>query len=65
MGCGLRPGARRPGPGAGPDAAVQKKVKVVKDLFKDEFAKKRRRTSRHSPQLINRGVETASDRPNT
>src|SRR4029453_859769 len=46
-----------------PDATVQKeKVKVVRDLFKDEYAKKSPADqSALAKQLISRGIETASD----
>jgi len=46
-----------------PDAAVQKeKLKVVKDLFKDEYAKKSPADqSALAKQLVSRGIETASD----
>ncbi|MBI3854738.1 MAG: hypothetical protein HY293_03505 [Planctomycetes bacterium] len=46
-----------------PDAAVQKeKLKVIKDLFKDDYAKKAPQDQiALAKQLINRGRETASD----
>jgi hypothetical protein len=46
-----------------PDANTQKeKLKIVKDLFKDEYAKKSPADqSALAKQLISRGVETASD----
>lgn len=46
-----------------PDAAVQKeKLKVVKDLFKDEYAKKSTvDQAALAKQLVSRGIETASD----
>lgn len=46
-----------------PDAAVQKeKLKVVKDLFKDEYARKSPADqSSLAKQLVSRGIETASD----
>ena len=46
-----------------PDANTQKeKLKVVKDLFKDDYAKKSPADqSALAKQLVSRGVETASD----